>query len=174
MMSRLYDNKPLLNLPIINIQQTLNIEKLESGGDGVIVEGVVKGRSKFSVTDLSSNKRRYYILHLKVLKAHRRKFNSNGQEEELNFSETQKVCTGYLNSSYKVTAKGVSDRLSFDELQKLISKDELSKHTNQYKPEGCIDCVSLWLPENQSEKIEIDIDDSVRVKTEGNSPFICK
>lgn len=74
----------------------------------------------------------------------------------------------------EVAAKGVSDKLSFDEVQSLISKDELSKHTKQYKPESCADCVSLWLPEKESEKMEIDNDDSVRVKTEGNSPFICK
>ena len=43
---------------------------------------------------------RYYVLHIDVHRAHKRKFESNGQEIEPNFSETHKVRTGYLNSSY--------------------------------------------------------------------------
>ena len=42
----------------------------------------------------------YYIFHLKVNRAHKRKFDGNGKEIEPNFSETKKVNTGYLNSSY--------------------------------------------------------------------------
>lgn len=47
---------------------------------------------------------RYYILHTEVQRAHRRKFESNGREIEPNFSETHKVRTGYLNSSYSKLA----------------------------------------------------------------------
>ena len=115
-------------------------------GDGIILEGNIKGRSRFSVTDKSHSKvikcslslslslslipmfqwfkfrkqlinlvlvtllveftlnfllqSRYYVLHVDVHRAHKRKFESNGQEIEPNFSETHKVRTGYLNSSY--------------------------------------------------------------------------
>ena len=42
----------------------------------------------------------YYVFYLKILRAHRRQFTESGQEIEPNFSETKKVSTGYLNSSY--------------------------------------------------------------------------
>ena len=42
----------------------------------------------------------YYILYVKISRAHRRKFDASGEEIEPNFSETKKVNTGYLNSSY--------------------------------------------------------------------------
>ena len=43
----------------------------------------------------------YYIFHVKIIRAHKRKFDSKGQEIEPNFSETKKVNTGYLNTYSK-------------------------------------------------------------------------
>ena len=46
----------------------------------------------------------YFIFHVKIARAHKRKFDSKGKEIEPNFSETKKVNTGYLNSSYSKLA----------------------------------------------------------------------
>lgn len=43
---------------------------------------------------------RYFILYIKPTKIHKRKFDSDGVEIEPNFSETKKVNTGYLMSSF--------------------------------------------------------------------------
>jgi len=40
------------------------------------------------------------VFYVKFERAHKRKFDDKGQEIEPNFSETKKVNTGYLNSSY--------------------------------------------------------------------------
>lgn len=45
--------------------------------------------------------KRYFVLHVDVQKAHKRKFDSSGKEINPNFSETQKVGTGYLNKYSK-------------------------------------------------------------------------
>ena len=48
---------------------------------------------------------RYYILLVKASRGHKRKFDASGQEVEPNFSQTTKVSTGYLNSSYSKMVK---------------------------------------------------------------------
>ncbi|XP_062604291.1 arpin-like isoform X1 [Saccostrea cucullata] len=187
-MSRIYDNKPLHNLPVISVNTPNKWDpKKYSSGDGVILEGVIKGRSRFSVTDNSHTKVgrsrfsvtdnshtkfRYYILHIEVLRAHKRQFESNGHEVEPNFSETHKVRTGYLNSSYKVEPKGQSDKLSTAQVKDIVCHHVLLDMTSPRLPGGCSDCLSLWLEENETEKIELEEGDTVRVKTSGNGPFI--
>lgn len=65
---------------------------------------------------------RYYILFTKITKAHKRKFGPNGTEIEPNFSETTKVSTGYLNSSYGMCSVPVLKKKKIiNELQKNIS-----------------------------------------------------
>lgn len=41
-------------------------------------------------------------------------------------------------------------------------------------PEECTGCLSLWLQENEMEKMELEEGEMIRVKTSGNGPFICK
>lgn len=43
---------------------------------------------------------RYYVLYVRPNRIHRRKFDPKGNEIEPNFSDTRKVTTGFLMSSY--------------------------------------------------------------------------
>ncbi|KAK3609686.1 hypothetical protein CHS0354_017539 [Potamilus streckersoni] len=169
-MSRIYDNKPMRNLPLINIplQGTWKEESYTSG-DGLIVEGSVEGRSRFAVTDSSIHKVHYCLFHIRMNRIHRRKFDKTGREIESNFSATQKVSTGYLNSSYRLEAKGETDRLSPDEAMKVIEKADLTVHSKKYAPAGC---ASLWIREEKCDQFQIEDGDSVRVRTNGDGPII--
>ncbi|XP_060062854.1 arpin-like [Ylistrum balloti] len=172
-MSRLYDNKPLANLPVGNVRVArVWCEAALVRGEGVIIEGIIKGRGRVVITDIEDSKHRYYLLYVSLDRVHRRKFDSSGNEVEPNFSETQKVRTGYLNSSYKVEAKGQTDRLTNQEATNLLANQELSTLTSKQRPSGCDQCLSLWLQESEADKLEITEGDSVRVKTRGNGPLI--
>ncbi|XP_002741764.1 arpin-like [Saccoglossus kowalevskii] len=169
-MSRFYDDRPLQPVPVIN--QTWSgrwTQEDWQSGIGILIEGNIRARSRHIITDSSKTKHRYYVLHMKVHHAHKRKFDSGGNEIEPNFSEKHKVSTGYLQSSYKVEAKGQSDRLSQPELNSLVTKPELIKLTEHQCPPGC---VSVWIEEKSLEKIELGDGDHIRVKTSGDGPFI--
>lgn len=172
-MSRLYDNKPLANLPVGNVRVSRVWSEAElSSGDGIILEGIIKGRARVFVTDSNETKHKYYLLYVTSDRVHRRQFDGSGKEVEPNFSDTHKVRTGYLHSSYKVEAKGQTDRLTNQQTADLLANQELTSLTNKQRPLGCDDCLSLWLPECQADKIEITDGDAVRVKTKGNGPII--
>lgn len=49
-----------------------------------------------------------------------------------------KVRTGFLNSSYKTTAKGHDDALTMDELMKLVQPSDLLQLTHKYNRSNCI------------------------------------
>ena len=68
-------------------------------------------------------------------------------------------------------AKGITDRLSEEKATELITKPELSAYTKKDAPANA---VSLWMEEQKCEGLEFEPGDSVRVKTRGDSPFICK
>ncbi|XP_023671117.1 arpin isoform X2 [Paramormyrops kingsleyae] len=169
-MSRIYENKALQNKPVIN-------ERLDypwrpsahQSGPGVILEGKLVDVSRHVITDVNKQKDRYYILYVTPSRVHRRKFDSKGNEIEPNFSETRKVNTGFLMSSFKVEAKGESDRLSEDELKAVVRKAELLKVTETHAPPGT---VSFWLPEGEMEKTELEPGQDIRLKTKGDGPFI--
>ncbi|MBN3312355.1 AP3S2 protein, partial [Atractosteus spatula] len=169
-MSRIYHNTALQNKPVNN-------EKLTSvwqpstyqRGAGVILEGKLVDVSRHVISDASGRKDRYYVLYIQPNQAHRRKFDAKGNEIEPNFSESQKVNTGYLMSSYKVEAKGVTDRLSDEELRALINKAELVKVTEKHTPSQSL---AFWIPEGEMEKIELEQGQEIRLKTEGDGPFI--
>ncbi|XP_030058213.1 arpin-like [Microcaecilia unicolor] len=72
-------------------------------------------------------------------------------------------------SSFKVEAKGETDRLSPEELKSLVNKAELLKVTEKHTPTGT---VALWLAEAEVEKSELEMEEELRVKTQGDSPFI--
>ncbi|XP_046370871.1 arpin-like [Haliotis rufescens] len=171
-MSRIYHNQPLANLPVdsVSVKTTWDsVLECTKEGPGVILEGVIKGKARYCVTDKDNKKVRYYIFQVQTQRAHRRKFDSSGKEIEPNFSETTKISKGYLNSSYKTEAKGSTDKLTDQELSALVSQSEL---TSLGKKHGLPGCVTLWVEEAKLDKMELDTDDSVRVKTRGNSPFV--
>ncbi|XP_061077154.1 arpin [Conger conger] len=169
-MSRIYQNTALQNKPVNN-------EKISSkwqpstyqSGLGVILEGTLVDVSRHVITDASNQKDRYYVLYIKPSRVHRRKFDSKGNEVEPNFSETRKVNTGYLMSSFKVEAKGETDRLSEVDLKEAVNKAELVKVTEKHTPG---ETVAFWLPEAEMQKTELEPGQEVRLKTKGDGPFI--
>ena len=52
------------------------------------------------------------------------------------------IRTGYLNSSYKTTAKGHDDTVTADELVKLVQPSDLLQLTQTHNRSGCI---VLWI-----------------------------
>ncbi|XP_078590789.1 arpin-like isoform X1 [Branchiostoma floridae x Branchiostoma japonicum] len=112
---------------------------------------------------------RYIVLHVRPSRAHRRKFDSEGREVEPNFSDTWKVNTGYLHSSYKVEARGQTDRLSAAELEAAVTSAELSGLTQQVHRDGCL---PFWVGEEELVGMELNSGDNIRLKTRGDGPFI--
>jgi len=49
---------------------------------------------------------RFYVLYVKPGRVHQRKFDPSGKEIEPNFSDTKKVNTGFLMSSYSECTDG--------------------------------------------------------------------
>ncbi|XP_061679651.1 arpin [Syngnathoides biaculeatus] len=170
-MSRIYHNTSLNNKPVHN-------EKYDSvwspvsfqSGPGVFLEGTLVDVSRHALTDINNQKVRYHVLYIKPRRIHRRKFDASGKEIEPNFSDTRKVNTGFLMSSYKVEAKGESDILSEEQLSALISKPKLQKITDTHRPDGTW---AFWYPECEMDKTELETETNIRLKTRGNSPFIC-
>ena len=68
-------------------------------------------------------------------------------------------------------AKGTSDRLSEESAAALVNIAELASYTSKHAPSNT---VSLWIQDKKCEGMEFQAGDSVRVKTKGDSPFICK
>lgn len=169
-MSRIYDNKPLQALPLLNVQwPTPWNPKVYQSGNGVLVEGIVADRHRYMVHDSTGIKKRYLLLTFRVDRAHKRQYDASGKEVEPNFSQTAKVRTGYLHSSYKIDAKGTTDNLPVDQVCQLINKDDLLKQTTGKYPAGC---VILWLDEKQTDQMEYSNGDSLRLKTSGDGPFV--
>uniref|UniRef100_A0A8C3IP14 Arpin n=1 Tax=Chrysemys picta bellii TaxID=8478 RepID=A0A8C3IP14_CHRPI len=141
------------------------------GGNGVILEGELLDVSRHLIMDINGRKERYYVLYIRPSQAHRRKFDAKGNEREPNFSDTRKVNTGFLMSSFKVEAKGDTDRLSPEELKGLVTKPELLSVTERHTPSQA---VAFWLLETELEKMELELGAEIRLKTRGDSPFICE
>uniref|UniRef100_A0A8D3B4L5 Arpin n=1 Tax=Scophthalmus maximus TaxID=52904 RepID=A0A8D3B4L5_SCOMX len=160
-MSRIYHNTCLQNKPVHN-------EKYDGAwspsaydsGKGVLVEG--------KLMDVSRHVR-FYVLYVKPGRIHQRRFDAKGNEIEPNFSDTKKVNTGFLMSSYKVEAKGESDRLSHEQLSAAVNKDELVKITDRHRPDGTW---AFWYPETEMDQTELETGQDVRLKTRGDGPFI--
>lgn len=68
-------------------------------------------------------------------------------------------------------AKGESDHLTEDQLSQMINKAELVKITDKLRPSGSL---AFWYPESDMDKTELEMGQEVRLKTRGNSPFICQ
>ncbi|XP_787889.3 arpin [Strongylocentrotus purpuratus] len=167
-MSRIYDNKPLQSVPVQNQTGNWNPQQFQSGS-GAILEGKIDSRSRHVITDSKQNKSRYFVLHVRVKIAHRRQFNSKGEEIESNMDATQKVNTGYLMSSYKVEAKGQTDRLTQSQLSALVNKPSLTSLTQRHTPEGCL---AFWMTELELKDVEFEDGDVIMLRTKGDGPFI--
>uniref|UniRef100_A0A8C5KVQ3 Arpin n=1 Tax=Jaculus jaculus TaxID=51337 RepID=A0A8C5KVQ3_JACJA len=138
-------------------------------GNGVLLEGELVDVSRHSILDTHGRKERYYVLYIRPSRIHRRKFNPNGNEIEPNFSATRKVNTGFLMSSYKVEAKGDTDRLTAEALKALVNKPELLALTESLTPDQT---VAFWMPESAMETMELELGTGVRLKTRGDGPFV--
>lgn len=71
----------------------------------------------------------------------------------------------------EVEAKGESDRLSEEQLSAAVNKAELTKITEKHRPAGTW---AFWYPEADMEKTDLETGQDVRLKTRGNSPFVCE
>ncbi|XP_047452438.1 arpin [Mugil cephalus] len=169
-MSRIYHDKSLQNKPVHNekLDRVWSPSSYESG-PGVLLEGQLLDVSRHAICDAKNLKVRFYVLYIKPSRIHQRKFDASGKEIEPNFSDTKKVNTGFLMSSYKVEAKGETDRLSEAELAVMVNKEELVKITDKHRPAGSW---AFWYPESEMDKTELETGQEVRLKTRGNSPFI--
>ncbi|XP_012687835.2 arpin [Clupea harengus] len=169
-MSRIYHNTALGNKPVHNekIGHVWNPSSFQSGS-GVILEGQLIDVSRHVITDVQSKKERFNVLYIKPSRIHRRKFDAKGDEIEPNFSDTKKVNTGYLMSSYKVEAKGETDRLSEEHLRDIVNKPELMRITEKHCPSLAY---AFWIPEAEAEKTELEMGQTIRLKTKGDGPFI--
>ncbi|XP_058502643.1 arpin-like isoform X6 [Solea solea] len=97
-MSRIYENSCLQNKPVHSdkFDGVWSPSTYERGA-GVLLEG--------KVLDVSRHVVRFYVLYVKPSRVHQRKFDDRGNEIEPNFSDTKKVNTGHLLSSYISIAK---------------------------------------------------------------------
>ncbi|XP_036133971.1 arpin isoform X2 [Molossus molossus] len=169
-MSRIYQDSALRN-------KAVRSERLPGAwepaahqrGNGVLLEGELIDVSRHSISDVHGRKERYYVLYIRPSRIHRRKFDPKGNEIEPNFSDTRKVNTGFLMSSYKVDAKGETDRLTPEALKELVNKPELLALTENLTPEQT---VAFWMPESEMEAVELELGAGVRLKTRGDGPFL--
>lgn len=109
------------------------------------------------------------MLYVRPSRAQRRRFDAQGNEREPNGSDSRKVNTGFLLSSFRVEARGDPDRLSPEELKGLLNKPELLSVTERHTPSQA---VAFWLPEAELEALELELGPEIRLKTRGDSPFI--
>ncbi|XP_012499214.1 PREDICTED: arpin [Propithecus coquereli] len=168
-MSRIYQDGALRNKAVRSARLPGWDPAAHQGGNGVLLEGELLDVSRHSISDAHGRKERYYVLYVRPSRIHRRKFNPKGDEIEPNFSATRKVNTGFLMSSYKVEAKGDTDRLSPEELNELVNKPELLALTESLAPEQT---VAFWMPESDMEAMELELGAGVRLKTRGDGPFL--
>lgn len=169
-MSRIYHNTALQNKPVHNeTMSTVWQPAVYQSGTGVILEGELIDVSRHVITDVNTHKDRYYVLYIKPSRVHRRKFDAKGNEIEPNFSETRKVNTGYLMSSFTVEAKGETDRLSVEELRATVSKAELERVTAKHAPSQT---AAFWIQEGEMHKTELEVGQQLRLKTKGDGPFV--
>ncbi|KAI7802401.1 arpin isoform X2 [Triplophysa rosa] len=169
-MSRIYHNTALQSKPVHNEKLSFTWDPVVyQSGRGVILEGAVVDMSRHVITDKNNRKERYNVLYIKPSRVHRRKYDSKGNEIEPNFSETRKVNTGYLMSSFKVETKGETDCLDERQLCEILNKDELVKVTAKH----CLSqTMAFWISEAEMDRTEIELGQEIRLKTKGDGPFI--
>ncbi|XP_006885281.1 PREDICTED: arpin-like [Elephantulus edwardii] len=169
-MSRIYHDSALRNKPVQSARLPGAWDPAaHQGGNGVLLEGELVDVSRHSILDAHGRKERYYVLYVQPSRIHHRTFDPKGNEIEPNFSNTKKVNTGFLMSSYKVEAKGDTDRLTVEELKGLVNKPELLALTENLTPDQA---VAFWMPEAEMEAMELELGCGIRLKTRGDGPFL--
>ncbi|GFO07241.1 C15orf38-ap3s2 readthrough [Plakobranchus ocellatus] len=180
-MSRMYDNKPLENLPVYVTKWNGTFDNdfaktaSSKNNPGVLCDGKIVSQARINInsSDPTASQARYYILFTSVERAHRRKYDDKGVEEEPNFSKTTKVSTGYLNSSYDVKAKGNTDRLAVDEVRALVNDSKINDMMKEVvAKESRKGDVVLLMKEEERLKVDLQENSLVRLKTAGDSPLI--
>ncbi|XP_034523765.1 arpin isoform X2 [Ailuropoda melanoleuca] len=162
-MSRIYHDSALRNKAVRSARLPGAWDPAaHQGGSGVLLEGELVDVSRHSILDAHDRKDRYYVLYIRPSRIHRRKFDPKGNEIEPNFSATRKVNTGFLMSSYKMEAKGDTDRLTPEALKALVQKPELLALTESLTPDQT---VAFWMPESEMEAMELELGAGVRLKT---------
>eukprot|EP00048_Salpingoeca_helianthica_P017273 m.236383 g.236383 ORF g.236383 m.236383 type:complete len:221 (-) comp20587_c0_seq1:66-728(-) len=134
-------------------------------GDGMIVEIVVRGKSKAVVTDSRGEKSRHIIIHGEVQTAYQRRF-EGGREVDVAALQTQKVRTGFLNSSYK-DEKVRNDLLTAEEV-----RGRVRGFAARLPRAGSLGQVDFWGTEEMLKDLDIENGTRYRLKTRGDSPFI--
>ncbi|GCC38450.1 hypothetical protein chiPu_0016964 [Chiloscyllium punctatum] len=69
----------------------------------------------------------------------------------------------------KVEPAGQTDKISAEDLKQLINKPELIKISEKHTPSHSL---AFWILEGEMENIELEVEDGLRLKTLGDSPFI--
>ena len=77
----------------------------------------------------------------------------------------------FSSNSTEKEAKGQTDRLQLSELESIVNKPALLELTAKHRPANCM---TYWLEESEMDKIELENDDVIRLKTLGDGPFLCK
>ncbi|XP_045668935.1 arpin [Ursus americanus] len=169
-MSRIYHDSALRNKAVWSARLPGAWDPAaHQGGSGILLEGELVDVSRHSILDAHDRKDRYYVLYVRPSRIHRRKFDPKGNEIEPNFSATRKVNTGFLMSSYKMEAKGDTDRLTPEALKALVQKPELLALTESLTPDQT---VAFWMPESEMEAMELELGAGIRLKTRGDGPFL--
>ncbi|XP_036856538.1 arpin isoform X2 [Manis javanica] len=169
-MSRIYQDGGLRSRPVRSARLPGAWDPAaHQRGNGVLLEGELVDVSRHSITDAHGRKERYHVLYIRPTRIHRRQFDPRGNEIEPNFSATRRVNTGFLMSSYKVEAKGDTDRLTPEALKGLVNKPELLALTGSLTPDQT---VAFWMPESEMEALEFELGAGVRLKTRGDGPFL--
>ena len=113
------------------------------------------------------NVQQYTVINLAFTRAYKRSFDNSGVEVEPWKSATKKVNTGYLMSSYK-TVELETSAITLQDLLVLINVPEFDGRLPKLEP----DTVRVFCNEYSLGNIEVDVDESVRLKTKGNGPYI--
>jgi len=176
----LYDNKALNAIPVKLVDwkgawQKEAIFKLNKE-TGLVVEAVICGRSKFIINEGSGAgliKHRYVVLHVDILRASKRRYDSKGEEIEPDFGSKKKVNTGYLSSSYKSVSKEGEDVLQPGKAVSLLSVDSLNTMVAEKMAslQGR-NLSSIWCDETTLEGAEISDGNQVRLRTKGEGPYL--
>ncbi|CAB4033910.1 Arpin, partial [Paramuricea clavata] len=138
-------------------------------GLGATIEGKVKDKFRISITDSTSGKtiQHYTVMNLAFTRAYKRSFDNSGVEVEPWKAATKKVNTGYLMSSYK-TVELETSAITLQDLLVHINVPEFDGHLPKLEP----DTVRVFCNENSLGNIEVNVGESVRLKTKGNGPYI--
>uniref|UniRef100_F7AF12 Arpin n=1 Tax=Monodelphis domestica TaxID=13616 RepID=F7AF12_MONDO len=164
-MSRIYHDSALRNKAVHSIRLPGSWDPAAyQRGNGILLEGELVDVSRHNISDANGKKERYYVLYLSASGVHRGEFFCRRKEFESEFSSAS--C---LVLWPEVEAKGDTDRLLPMELKGLVEKPELLVVTGSHTPDQTF---AFWIPEAEIEKIELELGAEVRLKTQGDGPFI--